>query len=148
MKLSTSLLVISIAIGAMANQPSNEWRKRYDSLEKTYAQKNFSKWKGLVSDEYQWIQPDGKVVNRKDSIAMIEPMFKAKIFQVSETIKGISKRGGVVDVSFDMHLKVVMADGKTSGFHEIGVDSWRKFHGKWKLIGTRDKVAEETDGKS
>lgn len=109
--------------------------------------KNFAKWKSLISEEYQWTQPSGKVVSRKDSISMIEPMFKAKTMQVKEDIKGIFRRGEVMDISFEMKLKVVMLNGKTSGFHEVGVDSWRKSHGKWKLIGTRDQVAEETDGK-
>ena len=142
-----TICLVATTMSVNANQLDKQWRARYDSLERIYFARNFAKWKSLISDEYQWTQPNGKVVSRKDSISMIEPLFKAKSFQVKEEIKGISRRGEVIDVSFEMKLKIVMQDGKSSGFHEIGIDSWRKVHGKWKLIGTRDQVAEETAGK-
>ncbi len=139
---SLALFVIAASTLAHADKLSQEWQSRYDNLSKVVRSKDFAKFQSLVADNYTWLTPDGKTKNRKDSLAEFKPLFEMKTITGGEKVISASKKSDQVDITYDAKWVLISKDNKTSHFHEIGVDTWKKFAGTWKIVKSVDKLSE------
>ncbi|MBS1718237.1 MAG: nuclear transport factor 2 family protein [Armatimonadetes bacterium] len=147
MKRSLCLLLLASAALASAGHVPQEWKDRYAYEKKVIVGKDLEAFKAMYAEDYVWTQPDGKKKNKKETFEEVGPMFQADKIEMHETLKSVTKRGDIVDVSFDATLKLTFKGKPTMAYHEIGIDSWKKVKGKWLIVGTVDKVSEEIKAK-
>ncbi len=143
-RLGKSLVIVFAFTSAFvhADKLAVEWQTRYDGLSGTLRAKNFAKFESFIADSYTWVQPGGQTKNRKESLAEFKPMFEMKRITGGEKVVAVVKKGEQVDVTYDARWVLTGKDNKISHFHEVGVDSWKRFGGKWKVIRSVDKVSE------
>ena len=147
MKTLTCLALILLFCFANADRVPAEWKARYAAEKKLVVARDLAGYKALVSDDYVYVLADGKKLNKKQTFVEIEQMFKAKKITMDETLTSVVKHGNIYDVSFDAKLTMEFAGSGTMHYHEIGIDSWKKIHGKWLIVRTVDKVADQTGPK-
>jgi len=139
---SFALVIAFISTFAQAGSLTSEWQTRYDNLAKVVRSKNFAIFQSLMADSYKWKTPDGKVKNRKESIAEFKPLFDMKSITGGEKVTAVSDKGSLTEVSYDEKWDFLSKDNKTSHYHEVGVDTWKQLRGKWQVVRTVTKLAE------
>jgi|GEM_PF-5270945 len=142
LKYISILMMSTAATFASVDSLTKQWQTRYDSLSKMVTGKDFAGFQKLMANDYTWIQPDGKKLNRKQSIAAFAPIFQMKKVTGGETVKKVVKKGDSVEVTFDARWGYAGPDGKPVTDQEIGVDTWRKVKGTWKVVKTVDQVVK------
>ncbi len=146
-KKTIGLVLFATAASLQAAPIPAEWTARYDAIGKALKSGDFAGFKKMVAKEYSWVQPGGKILAREAAMAEFVPLFKAKKIVGKESVKGVKKRGDLVDVSYDSRFTVTFAGKKPQGFHEVGVDTWKKFGKTWQIVKTVDTVSEEVPAK-
>ena len=81
------------------------------------------------------VQPDSKHMNRKESIEAFVLIFQMKKFTGSEKVTCHKE---LVEVNNDACWAVVEKAKKVSHDREVGVETWSKIKGGWKVIKTLD----------
>lgn len=138
-------LLLSFVLAATLSQAGSvpkEWKYRYKSITKIISSKQLDVFKKLFAPEFTLVNVDGSTAKRAEFYTMVESIFQSKSATASETLKSVTKKGNVYDVSFEMTIKLIDKAGKKSTFREVGTDSWKKIGGKWLMIKTVDTVNE------
>jgi ketosteroid isomerase-like protein len=144
--ISLALLLGASVITLAADMPKAV-KGAYDRVAKAINKCDFKTFKTFFSDDFVMVDPSGKTSKHDEFMASVEPLFKAnKSGTSTHKFMGVKEHGGVVDVSFDMKVTLTGKAGKTM-IHEVGVDSWKKVKGQWKMVKTVDKVFDITGPK-
>lgn len=111
-------------------------KTRYGTLQKTMVAINFKAFSDFFAPEYVSVDPTGKSTKRNEFLAPIKPLFDGAL-KAEAPVKLISStsRNGVVNVQFDLVLKLTGKNGTTT-IHEVGVDSWKLVGRKWLMVKT------------
>ena len=133
MKKSFILSLIFLPIAAFAGPNIQEWEKRYVGLSKIIRARNFNGFSALVADDLVWVQADGKSVGRAEALKEFAPMFKATKITGGEKVLKVTQRGALVDVNYETNLVITYKGKKPEPYHEKGVDTWKKVHGRWLI---------------
>ena len=142
LKFISLLALASVATLASADSLTKKWQVRYDALSKLVVTKDFNSFQKLIADDYVWVQPDGKQLNRKDTITAFAPIFQMKKVTGGEKVTKVVKKGDTFEVTFDARWSFVGPDGKAATDKEVGVDTWRKVKGEWNVVKTVDKAVK------
>ena len=84
------------------------------------------------------VQPDSKHMNRKESIEAFVLIFQMKKFTGSEKVTKVACHKELVEMINDACWAVVEKAKKVSHDREVGVETWSKIEGGWKVIKTLD----------
>jgi hypothetical protein len=139
---AAALLLACVAPVAFADALVKEWQVRYDTVSKLVRDRNFTAFQSYMGSDYTWTPLGGKKLNRKESIAAYAPIFKMKRITGGEEVIKAVRRGNRVEVTCDVRYVVTDQKGGTSRMHEVGVDTWERRRGTWKVIQTVTKFSE------
>lgn len=146
MKKTTSLILLLSAAFAVAGPVPGEWIGRYHALMKDMTTLNKKAFESYFAPGFVWVDPTGKTGGRAEAMKEFDGMFGVDRIVGTVELSRVDKRGDKVDVHFDMHATEYYGK-KSTTIHEVGVDTWKKIHGKWMTIKTVDSVMTETHGK-
>ncbi len=97
-------------------------------------------WAKVMSEDFVSVDSKGVETKRADELTMVHELFKgAKKSTLDIHLRGATKHGDIVEVSFVLDGKIVGPAGTTT-FKEVGVDSWKKVGKVWLNFRTVDKV--------
>ncbi len=117
-----------------------QWKSRYEEISRVVRAKNLPKFESYIAAEYIWVLADGETKKRAEALLEFTPLFEMKKIVGGEKIVGVTKRGDVIEVTFESNWTFTGKDNKIIRSHEIGIDSWKKFEGKWLIVRTQDKA--------
>ena len=139
---TAALLLACLAPSALADNLVKEWQVRYDMVSRLVRDRDFATFQSYMGSDYTWTPLGGKKMNRRESIAAYAPMFKMKRITGGEKVLKAVKKGNRVEITCDVRYVVTDPNGGTSRMHEIGVDTWERRKGSWKVIQTVTKLSE------
>jgi hypothetical protein len=132
-------LAVALAAFGIAGSQESEWQARYDKLIGNLNRGDLEPWKACFARQFVLISPDGSKKSRMRFFRDVEKdLAGTKGFEGKAWIKKVTPHRGSVDVAFDFKATVKTSDGKVM-IHEVGVDTWQKISGKWKMVKTVDK---------
>jgi ketosteroid isomerase-like protein len=129
---------------ALADAPKKEWQTRYDGLSKAVRDRDFDRFQSFAAVDYTWTPLKGRTMNRKEAIDAYAPVFKMKSVSGGEKVLRVLKTSGGVDIEYESRFTFVTPNGTKSRMHEIGIDTWRRRDGAWKIVRT---VTKRSDSK-
>ena len=134
MKKSAIFACLLLPLSALAAPDLKEWQTRYDAVTKAVTMLNPSRYWAFCSKDFVWVQADGKKMTKQQAAATFMPMFKSQKITGSEKVVKLTQRGDFVDVNYETNLVITPWGKKAEHYHEIGVDTWKQFNGKWLVV--------------
>jgi hypothetical protein len=145
------IVLSAVALFVVANAgPAvpKEWKQRYNSLMGTINKKDVASFKKSFDESFVTIDDKGKQSSRDEFFQMVDGlMANAKSVKTKEKLLSVKTQGDTVDVSFDFSMTVKHTPSGSTKVHEVGVDTWKKVGGVWKIIKTVDKTMTTTESK-
>lgn len=140
----TAVLLFALAAAAVADTMPRDLAAAYKSLDKAMRQLNFKAFSSMFAADFVVVDPEGKTMNRKAFLAMVQPLFASSRSATSKIeVKRVVVAGDYAEIAFDMHLHMKGKSGAIK-IHEIGSDFWQKRNGKWLLYRTVEEKLDIT----
>jgi len=143
-RVTCAFVLACLAPLALADTLIQEWQTRYDRLSKAVRDRDFARFQSFAAADYTWKPLSRRTMNRKEAIAAYAPVFKMKAISGGEKVLRAIKKGERVEIDYESRFSFVAPDGTTSRMHEIGVDTWKRRDGTWKIVRT---VTKRSDSK-
>lgn len=129
-------IICLISTTAFADAVPKGIQTRYETLKKTIVALDFKAFSDFFAPNFVNINPDGKSTSRAELLGEIKQMFAGSTkAEPVEKLFSSTTKNGVIDVKFDLLLKLTGKDGVTV-LHEVGTDSWKLVNHKWLMIKT------------
>ena len=142
MKPLVAACLLYLPICGLANPNLKEWQKRYDGLSAAIRSRSISKIGTYVSNDFVWVDLDGKKHDRAATLAEFAKMFKSDKVTGGETISAAVQKGDRVEVAFSMRLVLSNAGKKDEPANDQGIDTWKKVKGRWVIVKSVSQPAK------
>ena len=115
-------------------------QQQYKLIEKCIVTPNVKVFKSLFDPSFVNIDEKGQKTAYPAFMKQIDQLFAGAVSGTAkEKFLGAKVHGELVEVSFDQHFSLKTAKSTMTG-HEVGIDTWKKFGGEWRLVKTVDTL--------
>ena len=144
-KLFLAALLAFATVPALADYPQKEITEAYSAEIKAYTNLDVKGSLAFIADGFTYKDAVGKVISKAQYAQSIKDLFaNAKTLKVDiKFLAGKTVASDTVKQGFDVRISVKMKSGGTTEIHEVGVDTWKKIHGRWMEIKTVDSTTDE-----